>query len=81
MKLRNKKTGEIKEFVLFDGKNELQGGATLKDLVEEWEDVPEELKEYWYIDVDGELMCEPSDDKCEFDNNCKEIGNARRKDL
>ena len=37
MKLRNKKTGEIKEFALFDGK-ELQGGATLESLVEEWED-------------------------------------------
>ena len=38
MKLRNKKTGEIKEFVLFDGENELQGGATLAMLNEEWED-------------------------------------------
>ena len=37
MKLKNKKTGEIKEFVLFDGK-ELQGGATLSKLNEEWED-------------------------------------------
>lgn len=37
MKLRNKKTGEIKEFALFDGE-ELQGGATLESLVEEWED-------------------------------------------
>lgn len=38
MKLRNKKTGEIKEFVLFDGKNELQGGASLAELNAEWED-------------------------------------------
>ena len=38
MKLRNKKTGEIKEFVLFDGKNELHGGATLAELNAEWED-------------------------------------------
>ena len=37
MKLRNKKTGEIKEFVLFDG-NEIQGGATLESLTKEWED-------------------------------------------
>lgn len=37
MKLRNKKTGVIKEFALFDGE-ELQGGATLESLVEEWED-------------------------------------------
>ena len=54
MKLKNKRSGEIKEFVLFDGKNELQGGATLKDLVKEWEDY-EELKEHWYIDWDGEV--------------------------
>ena len=38
MKLRNKKTGKIKEFVLFNGKNELQGGATLAELNAEWED-------------------------------------------
>ena len=37
MILRNKKTGEIKEFALFDGK-ELQGGATLESLTEKWED-------------------------------------------
>ena len=37
MKLRNKISGEIKKFALFDGK-ELQGGATLEDLTKEWED-------------------------------------------
>mgnify|MGYP007111674184 CR=1 FL=1 len=56
MKLKNKRSGEIKEFVLFDGKNELQGGATLKDLVKEWEDY-EEPKEYWYIDYNGTVKC------------------------
>lgn len=40
MKLKNKKTGEIKEFVLFDGQ-ELQGGATLESLTKEWEDYKE----------------------------------------
>lgn len=40
MKLVNKKTGEIKEFALFDG-DELQGGATLESLTKEWEDVAE----------------------------------------
>jgi len=45
MKLRNKKTGEIKWFSLFDGK-ELEGGVTLKSLAEEWEDY-EESKVYW----------------------------------
>ena len=37
MKLRNKQSGEIKEFVLFDGK-EMQSGLTLEDLAREWED-------------------------------------------
>ena len=42
MKLRNKRTGEIKEFTLFDG-YAMQGGATLAALVEEWEDYEESL--------------------------------------
>ena len=37
MKLRNKQSGEIKEFVLFDGK-EMQSGLTLENLAREWED-------------------------------------------
>lgn len=40
MKLKNKISGEIKEFSLFDG-NVLQGGATLESLTEEWEDYEE----------------------------------------
>ena len=44
MKLRNKRNGEIKEFVLFDGK-EMQSGLTLENLVQEWEDAPKEPKE------------------------------------
>lgn len=35
----------------------------------------EEPKEYFYIDADGEVIKEPSDDGCVFDNNCREIGN------
>ena len=73
MKLKNRRSGEIKEFVLFDGKNELQGGATLKDLVEEWEDY-EEPKEYYYISDFGAIReCEigkfPEDEE-----DRKEIG-------
>lgn len=52
MKLKNKISGEIKEFALFDGE-ELQGGATLESLTKDWEDVPEEPKDFWYI---GDLM-------------------------
>lgn len=73
MKLRNKKTGEIKEFALFDG-NELQGGATLESLTEEWEDVPEESKEYWYIDCYGEVLHAFYNGN-EWDERRKEIGN------
>ena len=51
MKLKNKISGEIKEFALFDG-NGLQGGATLESLTKEWEDY-EEPKEYWFIDEFG----------------------------
>lgn len=40
MKLKNKISGEIKEFALFDG-NELQGGVTLEILTKEWEDYEE----------------------------------------
>lgn len=42
MKLRNRQSGEIKEFVLFDGK-EMQAGLTLENLARDWEDyVPKE---------------------------------------
>lgn len=58
MKLKNKISGEIKEFALFDG-NELQGGATLESLTEEWEDYeePKEPKDtnYWCIDSLGKI--------------------------
>lgn len=73
MKLKNKISGEIKEFFLFDGK-ELQGGATLKSLAEEWEDVPEEPKEYWYIADNGEIE-KDTDDGGAYEERMKEIGN------
>lgn len=37
MKLRNRQSGEIKEFVLFDGK-EMQSGLTLENLARDWKD-------------------------------------------
>lgn len=45
MKLRNKKTGEIRE--LPDG---FFCGDNLKKICEDWEDY-EEPKEYWFIDI------------------------------
>lgn len=51
MKLRNKKTGEIKE--LPDG---FFCGDSLKKICEEWEDY-KEPKAYWYIDYNGAIKC------------------------
>ena len=63
MKLRNKKTGEIgytavlrsKAIVVMD-ENAIQLGSytSLAELNEEWEDY-EELKEWWYIDIEGKV--------------------------
>lgn len=63
MKLKNKKTGEIKECVVIPVDengypNEYQvfeKGESLAELNEEWEDAPEEPKEYWFIDFNGEI--------------------------
>ena len=62
MKLRNKKTGEIgytavlqsKAIIVMD-ENAIQLGSytSLAELNSEWEDVPEEPKEYWFIDEFG----------------------------
>lgn len=48
MKIKNKKTGEIRE--LPDG---FFCGDNLKKICEEWEDAPEEPEEYWYINEFG----------------------------
>ena len=50
MKLRNKKTGEVRE--LPDG---FFCGDNLKRIIEDWEDY-EELKKYWYIEPDGSII-------------------------
>ena len=68
MKLRNKKTGEIRE--LPDG---FFCGDNLKKICKEWEDV-EEPKEYYYIYADGNIYKNIEDDARE-DNGCKSIGN------
>lgn len=63
MKLRNKKTGAIYSIEDIDLRNNVDGvwlGMTcyksLASLNAEWEDVQEELKEYWYIDYDGGIL-------------------------
>ena len=86
MKLRNKKTGEIVElcginlingraFVRFDDeKGTFKFEAhSLAELNEEWEDVPEEPKEYWYIDIDGGIMSDNVED--DTVKIMREIGN------
>lgn len=83
MKLRNKKTGEIKEYGTVGPTTFSEGGFlqafaaydSLAALNEDWEDYEEESKDFWYIEADGRLVCEPSDDRCKFDNDCRKIGN------
>ena len=57
MKLRNKKTGEIREIreILIDGMFKV---SSLAELSEEWEDY-EEQKKYWYL-TDAGCLCQTS---------------------
>ncbi len=73
MKLRNKKTGEIREIknILVDGMFTVN---SLAELNEEWEDVPEEPKDFQYIMADGNIDLQ-ADNNSIFSNNLKEIGN------
>lgn len=57
MKLKNKKTGEIRDFII--NKDKIQTASaidcweynSIAELNEEWTDEPEEPKEYWFIDT------------------------------
>lgn len=80
MKLRNKKTGEICEFMIHKRIEDSKDGnpvyAPFTDSVEDWEDY-EEPKEYWVVDyitcgVDN-LTIDPKEP--EMDDFNKEIGN------
>lgn len=77
MKVRNKKTGEVVEggFILtfYDG---IAGTPkkSLAELNEEWEDVPEESKEYWYLDSCGDILRDHIDGGW-VDKYRKQIGN------
>lgn len=83
MKLRNKKTGEIG--YLYANKNEnynvldaddkvLAVYPSLAELNEEWEDY-EEPKDYWYIDLDGEIQSDDGVYEGTTTKGMKEIGN------
>ena len=85
MKLRNRKTGEIIEVLekpSFVKRNDdyLQSEVitfnSLAELNADWEDAPEEPKEYWYIISTGEVCSISEDEEDEEDTKvCKEIGN------
>lgn len=77
MKLRNKNTGEI---INNNGINFAEGNYktynSLAELNEEWEDVPEEPKKYWFINASGEISSIYEEDEEEEDTKlCKAIGN------
>ncbi|MBO7717958.1 hypothetical protein J6S37_00475 [Candidatus Saccharibacteria bacterium] len=87
MKLRNKKTGEIIEtceiFENLYGKIRIRKNGiesydyeynSLAELAEEWEDVPEKLKEYWFMDYGGRIKA-MNDANDEEDMARKELGN------
>jgi len=83
MKLRNKKTGaiySIEDIDLGNNKDGIWLGMTryksLAELNEEWEDAPEEPKEYWFISAGGQVdsFNEEYEDEEETEAS-KEIGN------
>lgn len=87
MRLRNKKTGEIGEFfcsgdpymgeitlgVEFENEETVKYNS-LSKMAEEWEDY-EEPKDYWYIDLDGEILNDSSVYEDKTVRGMKEIGN------
>ena len=72
MKLRNKKTGEIREIknILIDGMFSVN---SLSELAENWEDY-KEPKDFQYIMAGGGIDL-ASDNNSIFSNGLKEIGN------
>ena len=88
MRLRNKKTGEIKrveflaDYQTDDGTEigfrladslDVYSYNSLAELNTEWEDY-EETKEHWYITIDGDVRVEPENQYGEL-NSMKQIGN------
>lgn len=77
-KLRNKQTGETGDFMihkyvgLSDEGNPVY--APFNGSIDEWEDVPEEPKEYWYLENDGDVD-KTRYDGDDYDKRMKAIGN------
>ena len=82
MKLRNKKNGKIVEVLtdsiavnVLQDREDITGYYTsLAELNDEWEDVQEEPKEYWFMDYGGRIKA-INDSNDEEDVARKEIGN------
>ena len=70
MKLRNKKTGKIKEVEPIT----IGGFRSLTELNEEWEDY-EGPKDFWFIGEDSYAHSETTTVTQDFANRLKEIGN------
>lgn len=80
MKLRNKRTGEIKDVCeVLDMKQEdgiLYKYYSLAELNSEWEDVPEEPIGYWFVNSSGGIdFIALEDDSIEGIDGSKQIGN------
>lgn len=74
MKLRNKKTGEIKAFdEVMREAYKWNNYNSLAELNSEWEDAPEEPKGYWYISAYGNLA--KTDVMTDLHRGAEEIGN------
>lgn len=81
MKLRNKETGEIRlaqtredGIYLYDEITKQWYKYELSLLAEYWE-YYEEPKEYWYIDLDGEIIIDKGVYENRVERDMKEIGN------
>ena len=80
MKLKNRKTGEIKDVCeVLDMKQEdgvLYKYYSLAELNSEWEDVPEEPIGYWFVNSSGGIdFIALEDDSIEGIDGSKQIGN------
>lgn len=78
MKLRNKKTGKIVDFKVHKYIGLSDDGNSVYEpfngSIDEWEDVPEEPKEFWFVDDVGEVKVIEEDDSEETEG-AKQIGN------
>jgi hypothetical protein len=77
MKLKNKKTGEIVDFMILKHAGLSDDGnpvyAPFNGRIEEWKDASGEPKEYYWIDYDGKVKC--FEDLYEWQDKMKQIGN------